>query len=305
MVRFCGLVLVALTCGLGIDRAYYPTWAEVALNNLDCKLSYSEPRWQLRRIGFETGFSDIFCDGQLVDRVQLSRIEQDHYALSVHYNNHQPRLIEDWQRELDAIALINGSFFSLDRTPETPIKSAGSYFGPEEYDSTHGAVVAGRHTEILDLKGKDVLDELIGRQEAMVSYPLLLDSQQRTRAAGKHSWIANRSFVALDAQSRIILATTENGFFSLRRLGEFLELQPFAIQSALNLDGGPVASQIVRTGNFERIVRGRWYTNDSTNRWDLIFQGFKSSGESRKLPIVLAVLPRNDLSDVASTRAVQ
>ncbi len=279
------LVLVA-------DWYLYPGWAETARNDQSCELRSSSPSWTTRRDGLETSVVSIICDGATVDRMHLVRLDQEKYELDVHYSPKSPKRVEDWQRSLDAVAIINGSFYLPNRSPETPIKSQGSFFGPKEYVSQHGAIVIGEKVEILDLNEKIVSQALEPYSDAMVSYPLLLDDAQTSRAAGKAHWIANRTFVAIDVEERVIFGTTEKGFFSLRRLGSFLEQRPFGIMTALNLDGGPVATQMVKANNYEKIIRGRWETNDRSTRGTLIAQSFRSDSKWWKLPIVLSAVPR-------------
>jgi hypothetical protein len=50
--------------------------------------------------------------------------------------------------------------------------------------------------------------------------------------------LANRNFLGRNAQDRIIVRTTEDAFFSLPRLADFLRRAPLGLTLALNLDGG-------------------------------------------------------------------
>ena len=74
------------------------------------------------------------------------------------------------------------------------------------------------------------------------------DRALRRRRVG----LANRSFVAQDADGRILFGTTREAFFSLYRLASFLERSPLPATLALNFDGGPVACQGVAINAFRR-----------------------------------------------------
>jgi hypothetical protein len=118
-------------------------------------------------------------------------------------------------------------------------------------------------------------------------------SDGQTRAAGHDDWFANRTFVGLDDRSRIVIATTRAGFFALRRLGESLRQSPLALRVAINLDGGPLASQLVSAGSCQREIHGN---TEITGGGDVLRFGYQSAQARRrkvvKLPIVLAAVRR-------------
>jgi hypothetical protein len=131
-----------------------------------------------------------------------------------------------------------------------------------------------------------------GRGEVPVG-AVLVAADGGTRAAGHDDWFANRTFVGLDAQSRIVIATTRGGFFTLRRLGETLRQSPLALRVALNLDGGPIASQMVSAGGWQREIQGN---TEITGAGDVLRLAYQSAQARRhkivKLPIVLAAVRR-------------
>ena len=72
------------------------------------------------------------------------------------------------------------------------------------------------------------------------------------------------------------------------RFGEFLHAAPLDLTSALNLDGGPVASQAIAFNGFERRSYGRWEAQASNDRVQLLVWPYGSVA----LPIVIAAFPR-------------
>jgi len=192
---------------------------------------------------------------------------------------------------LGAVAVINGSYYSRRGLPDTPFISDGLALGPQDYDARHGAFVSmsGKAT-IEDLAGKTWRDVLRGADDAMVSYPILIDAEGRSRVNGDSRWLANRSFIALDRSGRIILGTTKDAFFSLERLASFLKNAPLDLTMALNLDGGPVACQGIALDDFRRDFCGEWELAVRDEQLKLLTGGF---GRRRwALPIILAVLPK-------------
>ena len=101
-------------------------------------------------------------------------------------------------------------------------------------------------------------------------------------------WLANRSFIAQDRQGRIIIGTTRDAFFTLARLASFLRDAPLEIEIALNLDGGPVASQAISLNGYKRTTYGQWELQMDGGHGRLLTYPYGKAA----LPIVLAVFPK-------------
>jgi hypothetical protein len=292
-VAGAGAALICLAwAGLYLWR---PRWISAAIADPGAPATIAEPSWTERAPGLETADATVELAGETVESIALVRLDPAHYELSVHWAGDQPLAIEDWQRTLAADVVINGSYFEPDDTPTTPLRSAGRALGPASYVSSHGALVIGPgfDIDILDLRGRDAVSALAPYRDAMVSYPLLVAPGGETRAAGHDDWLANRTFVGIDDRSRILIATTRGGFFSLRRLGETLRRSPLALRVALNLDGGPIASQLVSAGGWQRAIQGN---AEITTTGDVLRLAYQSAQARRrqvvKLPIVLAAVRR-------------
>ena len=267
-----------------------PPWLTRALWDRETVPTAGKVVWQERLPGFETAELDADLDGLRVDRLHLVRVDPRRYRFTVRNDPGAPATVEEWQERLGALAVVNGSFYLQDNTPETPLRSEGKRLGPTGYASRHGAFVAGAGAAILDLAGRPLDPAIAAFPNAMVSYPLLVDTDGVVRAQGNPTWLANRTFVAIDHQGRVILGTTETGFFALRRFGRFLKAAPLGIKVALNLDGGPVACQVVAAGGFRKSIYGQWEANDSSGQVR-VFWGYGPK-QRWPLPVVLAVLPR-------------
>jgi hypothetical protein len=190
------------------------------------------------------------------------------------------------------VLAVNGSYFANDGRPATPVVSDGRRLGPGEYQATHGAFVAGpAGAGLVDLTGRPWQQALAGADQAMVSYPMLLGADGRSRADGSDPvQLANRSFLGQDSEGRVLVGTTTDGFFSLSRLAGFLAAAPLDLRLALNLDGGPVACQAVRLGTVRRDFCGRWETARHDGRVELL--GSLVGSRRAGLPLVLVATPR-------------
>jgi hypothetical protein len=247
--------------------------------------------WRAIAPGFDVAELAALADGTEVDRILLARIDPAHFRFAVRSAPAGNRDLDAWMHELGAALVINGSYFSRDGTPDTPVVSAGVPLGPRHYIANHGAFVASaRAVGVRDFASLDWHLALRGADDAMVSYPLLLARDGSSRVKADARWLANRSFVAEDHDGRIILGTTVEAFFSLERLARFLHDAPLDLAVALNLDGGPIACQGIALNGFRRSQCGRWELSARDGKLDLLTPMF---GTVRwRLPIVLAVLPK-------------
>jgi hypothetical protein len=292
LARVAAAAVLLVAGGWGLLRATKPTWLRAALAVPPPTPQTAFGGWTTRAPGLETGDIDLSVDGRWVDHIALCRLDPHLYHFSVHWDG-TPRAVEDWQRALGAALVINGSYFLPDDTPQTPLRRAGRPAGPPRYASIHGAFVAGAdgaRVAIVDLRGKNVLAAIAPFPEAMVSYPLLVDEAGEVRAPPARDWLASRTFIALDGDGRVVTGTTRSGFFTLRRLGEYLRASPLGVRIALNFDGGPVATQMVKTPTFERIAVGNAEITDGGDVARVFYQAHRTS--RWKLPIVLAATPR-------------
>lgn len=256
-------------------------------------------RWEDAQAGLEFALAPVYFRGRYVDRLVLVRADPERFRIGVHFSK-EAQSISDWQKQLGAAVVINSSFYQNDPlAPTTPILSGGRALGPKSYRSSHGAFLAepvkkGQKRFIMRDYNREPVDlKDSGYREAVVSYPTLLDGAGRVRAVPNPQWRADRSFIATDRQGRIILGTTEGGFFSLHRLGNFLKAaEGLEIERALNLDGGPPACLCVRTKNLEYVALGRYESNDSTGR-EIFFWG--AVEVVWPLPGVIALFPREPI----------
>lgn len=294
--------LVAVTCLpiSAIPSVFLPRWLAIALRHDNPTLRTNDLQWISRDDGIETADLQIFSDDYLVEKISLVRMDPALYKFSVHYSKDNPLLAEEWREKLNATVVVNGSYYLPNLDADTPLWTAGIRYGPQNYSARHGAFVADDPPRIVDLLNRDTESELKGAKDAMVSYPLLVDASGNVRAQGRPEWVANRTFVATDHSGRFILGTTERGFFALKAFGNFLKNSPLQLTTALNFDGGPVACQSIRIGDFRRDVYGQWELQHHHTFARLIHQMLSSyeygpiARTAWKLPIVLAVQKRRD-----------
>ena len=266
-------------------------WLELALKDQENVPDFKTEDWQILEQGLETTTVDVVHDQITVDRIFVLRIDPTIFKFSVHVAPESYRDGDEWIDALKATAIINGSYYADGGYPLTPLKTTKQMYGPSKYNATHGAfIISENSTEIVDLKNISWKPALENSLSGFISYPMLLANGSEVRAKGHDDWLANRSFLAKDKQGRILMATTSTGYFSLRRLGNFLKSLPFEITNALNLDGGPVASMAVNSGNLRRTYYGQYELITNDNKPILLQPG--NEGKKWSLPIVVAVHKR-------------
>jgi hypothetical protein len=244
--------------------------------------------WRTIKKGFEVADLPVLANGEIVDHLLLARIDPAEFRFTVHTASAGDKDLDQWMAQLGAALVVNGSYYSRYGEPDTPVLSDGISLGPKDYDAKAGAFVASStFTGIRDLGKTDWRTAFQGADNAMVSYPLLV-SNGTNRVTRPSRWLANRSFVGQDRMGQIIIGTTTDAFFSLDRLGRFLIESPLDLKIALNLDGGPVASQGISLNSYERKTYGRWEAQVEGDRAQLLTWPYGKVD----MPVVLTVFPK-------------
>jgi hypothetical protein len=245
--------------------------------------------WTKAQDGFDIGWLDVNVDGSPADGIALARIDPSRHRFSVLREPSGKKHLEDWMRDTGAELIVNATYYDRKGEPATPIVDQGVVSGPPDYKSQHGAfVLKARQGDIRDLR-IDRWQDLFEEAEAgLVSYPLLLDPAGVKRTVPSQ-WLANRSFIGVDNQGRILIGTTQSAFFSLDRLADFLKAAIPDLKAALNLDGGPVASQAIDVGDVRRKIHGRWELQGQNGKARLLPISIFMTAP---MPIVIAVFKR-------------
>ncbi len=273
--------------GVSPDSSFLSPSMRLALRT-DAVASPGEFSWRVISPGFEVADLPAMVDGRAVDHVFLARVDPSRFRFAVRNAPAGDKTLDAWMRELKPALVVNGSYFARDGKPDTPFVSDGVPLGPADYDAKSGAFVASpAFTGIRDLSHIDWKTVFQGADNAMVSYPLLVASGSPAVATASR-WLANRSFVGQDKGGLIIVGATTDAFFSLYRLAQFLASAPLGLALALNLDGGPVASQAISLSGFERKTYGRWEAQVQADKVELLAWPYGSVS----MPVVLAVFPK-------------
>lgn len=238
---------------------FLPKPVRLALHRPVPEVSPGPFRWGQLASGFEVAELPVMAGDVEVDRILLARMDPRRYRFKLHNEPTASTDLDGWVRRTRALLIVNGSYYGRDGGPATPSVIDGVAVGPKRYVARQGAFVATSDgAAVRDLHDADWKQVLRGAEAGFVSHPLLLAADGSIRAPRDSGWIANRSFVAQDRNGRILIGTTKEAFFSLYRLGAFLRSAPLDLVLALDLDGGPVACQAIRIGDYRRSSCGHW-----------------------------------------------
>ena len=288
-VRYGGTIWIPVS----EKTPWLPRAIRIALHRPPVSGSPGRMEWRQIRPGFEVAELPVIADRIEVDRILLTRVDPARYRFVVRNDPTGSKHLDDWMRDLGALLVINGSYYSRTGAPATPVVIDGALRGPGRYDANQGAFVSSPdQTGLRDLAKEDWRAALRGSQTAMVSYPLLIAADGSSRAPAGTGWLANRSFLGEDRLGRIILGTTKGGFFSLDRLSDFLRRSPLDLKLALDLDGGPVACQGIAYAGFKRRSCGAWELQVDRNGHAKVLPSWHWLQPS--MPMALAVYPRTD-----------
>lgn len=272
---------------VGIDSPFLSPSMRLALRGAPVATP-GDVRWRSIDAGFDVADLPAVVDGHDVDHVLLARIDPARFRFEVRTAYEGNVGLDQWMSLLHPVLVVNGSYSARDGRPATPVLSGGAPLGPKTYDARAGAFISSPgFTGVRDLNRMDWETAFQGAQDAMVSFPLLV-ADGAVRVPNRSRWLANRSFVGQDGEGRIVIGTTTDAFFSLDSFARFLLAAPLGLTLALNLDGGPVASQGISLNGFERRAYGRWEAQVKGDRAQLLMWPYGTVA----MPVVLAVFPK-------------
>jgi hypothetical protein len=248
---------------VGPDDPHLSPAMRTALRNPVPAASPGPLVWREVERGYEVGELPVLADGREVDRILLSRIDPAYFRFTARNAADGDRGLDEWEKALPAsVLIVNGSYFGLKGSPDTPFVSNGVVLGPTRYDARAGAFVATAETATVGDDGK-------------------------SHVASHSRWLANRTFVGEQPDGRIVIGTTREVFFSLDRFADFLRRSPLNLRVALNFDGGPIACQSVRLRGFTRRFYARWEAQVSGDKVRLL--SWPRASAAWAMPVVLTV----------------
>jgi uncharacterized protein YigE (DUF2233 family) len=264
-------------------------WFGAVLSAGAASLTHTPLQWQTIGRGLSFTQVDVLQDGEVVSSLTVVKIDPAANAFRVFHG--APQAITVWQEKLKSPVVFNGSYYKSDGNPCGLVIADGKPIGPKGNRQMRGMFVAEPKGMSPDLPRATILDLLatpvdplkLPWTQGVQSFPLLLDYKGKIRVRDSEKR-AHRTVIATDRNGNILVFNTSNRFFTLLGMAEFLKGSKFAIDSALNLDGGTEAQLSIQTKDFAFYSPPSWENSigniiDQQKFW---------------LPTVVGVFPRQD-----------
>jgi len=200
-----------------------------------------ETGWSLLRPGLERRTDPIYnSQNQLVESLHIWRFDQKTFRLDVAIAS-TPKTLETWQRETNALMVVNGGFYSIDNERYFPDgltivdgQATGRSFN-------RGGMLAIDETRAeLRWLAQEPYNSFEPLQAALQSFPILVKpggglgfgAERESHAS------ARRTVIGQDKAGRILFIVAPQGYFTLHQLSVYLTESDLNLDIAVNLDGG-------------------------------------------------------------------
>lgn len=201
-----------------------------------------DPNWSLLQPGLEGRVSQIYNDlNQPVESLHVWRLDQNYFRLDVAYDD-TPKSLETWQRETNALMVVNGGFYSIDNEryfPDGLTIVNGAASGRSFNGSAGMLAIAGSRAELRWLLQKPY-NSSEPLQAALQSFPILVQPGGGLGfgAERENHVSARRTAIGQDKDGRILFMVAPQGYFTLHQLSVYLTESDLNLDIAVNLDGG-------------------------------------------------------------------
>jgi len=225
--------------GLALDAAITSIPAASAFPTFD---PIPEPGWSMLRPGLERREIEIYdAKNKPVETLHIWRLNQNYFRLDVAYNS-TPKSLETWQRETDALMVVNGGFYSVANERYSPngltiVNGQASGTSFNGYGGMLAIKQTGAELRWLVQKPYNPAETL---QAALQAFPLLVQpgGEQGFGPERENNARARRTVIAQDKAGRILFIVAPQGYFTLHQLSAYLTESELHLDIAINLDGG-------------------------------------------------------------------
>ena len=206
-------------------------------------------QWVTASHGVEIRYEDWKSPGDNEDTVTIVRFNLNKVHLKVGYQPSKPLAIDEWMRQEQAIAVINGGYFDQNNATTALVVSNGQSYGTS-YNGFGGmlAVDAQGNVSLRSLNQQPYNPNNEQLQQATQSSPMLMIDGKRTQF-NANAASQRRSIVAQDTQGRLLFIASPGSAFSLDEVADILASSDLSLKTALNLDGGASTGLYVNAGN--------------------------------------------------------
>lgn len=231
---------------------------------------------------------EIYKEKQKAETLILVKVDPKKNRFRVLHDKNT-KTIEKWQEVTGASVIFNGSYFRENFEPCGLIISDGQIKGYLRNRYMKGMFVAeppknnSPQAAILDLTKGSLVSNNLPWSQGLQSFPMLIDKNGTVRV-NQSDLRASRTAICTTKDGHVIVVHSEEAYFTLYDLANFLKKLPLGIEQALNLDGGMAAELCIRTGSLNYAHYGYQMSNYAGE--------FSIKGLQAKIPSVVGVFPR-------------
>jgi len=198
--------------------------------------------WSLLQPGLERRVIRIYNDqNQHVESVHIWRLDQNYFRMDVAYDE-TPKSLETWQRETNALMVVNGGFYSVENERYFPngLTIVNGEAAGRSYNGFGGMLAVNEDRAELRWLVQKPYNSYEPLQAALQSFPILVrpGGELGFGAERENNVSARRTVIGQDTDGRILFIVAPQGYFTLHQLSVYLTESDLNLDIAVNLDGG-------------------------------------------------------------------
>jgi uncharacterized protein YigE (DUF2233 family) len=198
--------------------------------------------WSLLQSGLERRVIPIYDDqNQPVESVHIWRLDQYYFRMDVAYDE-TPKSLESWQRETNALMVVNAGFYSVENERYFPdgLTIVNGKASGRSFNGFGGMLAIGESRAELRWLVQKPYDPYEPLQAALQSFPILVQPGGGLGfgAERENNVSARRTVIGQDKAGRILFIVAPQGYFTLHQLSLYLTESDLNLDIAVNLDGG-------------------------------------------------------------------
>jgi uncharacterized protein YigE (DUF2233 family) len=247
---FVLLVILLGTCGSSIyfmsnepSVAPVSTFTSIAVPSVTPTFdSTPEAGWSLLQPGLEWRVIPIYNDlNQQVESLHIWRLDQKYFRMDVAFNE-IPKSLETWQKETNALIVVNGGFYSVENERYFPdgLTIVNGEASGRSYNGFGGMLAINESWAELRWLVQKPYNSNEPLQAALQSFPILVrpGGELGFGAERENNVSTRRTVIGQDKNGRILLIVAPQGYFTLHQLSVYLTESDLNLDIAINLDGG-------------------------------------------------------------------
>jgi exopolysaccharide biosynthesis protein len=185
---------------------------------------------------------------QHIESLHIWRLSQSFFRFDVAYHE-TPQSLADWQRETNALLVVNGGYFRVENESYIPNGLTvinGETIG-KTYDSFGGMLAINESGAELRSLAEYPYQPNEPLRAALQSFPLLVKPGGELGFAEQFedNMKARRTVIGQDRDKNLLFVVAPQGYFTLHQLSLYLTESDLNLNIALNLDGGPSTGILV------------------------------------------------------------